>query len=137
LPPVLENRPELARRLDEDLVGWLTTVTPSGQPQSSVVWFLRVADDLLVYSQPGVTKLANIAANPKVSFNLRGDPQGDMVATFEGTASILDEATPAHEDPAYLDKYGSEITRIGWTPEEFASDYSALIRIHLTRARGQ
>ncbi len=132
---MLENRPELAGRLDEDLVGWLTTVTPSGQPQSSVVWYLRHGDDLLVYSKPDATKLANIASNPKVAFNLRGDPEADMVGTFEATATIVERPTPAHEDAAYLTKYRSQIERLGWTPEEFAADYSKLIRLRLDRIR--
>lgn len=132
---MLENRPELAGRLDEDLVGWLTTVTPDRQPQSSVVWYLRDGDDLLIYSKPGATKLANIAANPKVAFNLRGDLEGDIVATFEATATIIERPTPAHEVPAYLAKYRAQIERLGWTPDEFAADYSALIRLRLDRIR--
>jgi PPOX class probable F420-dependent enzyme len=132
---MLENRPELAGRLDEDLVGWLTTVTPSGQPQSSVIWFLRQDDDLLIYSKPDATKLANISANPKVAFNLRGDLEGDMGASFEATATIVDLPTPAHHDAAYLAKYRSEIERLGWTPDEFAAEYSALIRLSLDRIR--
>jgi PPOX class probable F420-dependent enzyme len=132
---MLENRPELAGRLDEDLVGWLTTVTPTGQPQSSVVWYLRDGDDLLIYSKPGATKLANIATNARVAFNLRGDLEGDICATFEATAVIVDRPAPAHEDPAYLAKYRGQIERLGWTPEEFAGDYSALIRLRLDRIR--
>jgi PPOX class probable F420-dependent enzyme len=132
---MLENRPELAGRLDEDLVGWLTTVTPSGQPQSSVVWFLRAGDELLIYSKPHATKLANIASNPKVAFNLRGDLEGDIVATFEATATIVDEPTPPHEDPTYLAKYRSQIERLGWTPAQFASEYATLIRLSLDRIR--
>jgi PPOX class probable F420-dependent enzyme len=132
---MLENRPELAGRLDEDLVGWLTTVTPSGQPQSSVVWFLRDGDDLLIYSKPDATKLTNIASGPQVAFNLRGDLEGDMGATFEATAILVDHPTPPHEDPAYLAKYRAQIERLGWTPEEFASEYSALIRLSLDRIR--
>jgi PPOX class probable F420-dependent enzyme len=132
---MLENRPELAGRLDEDLVGWLTTVTASGQPQSSVVWYLRDGDDLLIYSKPDATKLANIAVNPNVAFNLRGDPEGDIMATFEATATIVDDPTPPHEVPAYLNKYRGQIERLGWTPETFAGDYSALIRLRLERIR--
>jgi PPOX class probable F420-dependent enzyme len=132
---MLENRPELAGRLDEDLVGWLTTVSSSGQPQSSVVWFLREGDDLLIYSKPDATKLANIAANPKVAFNLRGDLEGDIVATFEGTATIVDSPTPPHQVDDYLGKYRGQIQRLGWTLEEFGGDYSALIRLRVARIR--
>ena len=102
---MLETRPELAGSLDQDLVGWLTTVTASGQPQSSVVWFLRDGADLLVYSKPDATKLANIAVNPRVAFNLRGDELGDTMATFEGTAPVVESPTPPHRDPAYFAKY--------------------------------
>ena len=132
---MFENRPELAASLDHELVGWLTTVTASGQPQSSVVWFLRDGADLLVYSKPDATKLANVAVNPRVAFNLRGDELGDTMATFEGTAQVVESPTPPHRDPAYLDKYRGEISRLGWVPDQFADDYSALIRITIDRIR--
>ncbi len=132
---MLETRPELAGSLDEDLVGWLTTVTESGQPQSSVVWFLREGDDLLVYSRPDATKMRNISANQKVAFNLRTDPMGDSMTSLEGTASIVDSPTPPHHDSAYFAKYQGQIKRLGWTPEQFSDDYSALIRITVTRVR--
>ena len=132
---MLETRPELTAQLDEELVGWLTTVTPDDQPQSSVVWFLRDADDLLVFSRPDATKLTNIATNPKVAFNLRGDDVADAVATFEATAVIVDSPTPAHGNAAYLTKYREEISRLGWTQEQFSNDYSALILISVHRIR--
>lgn len=132
---MLHDRPELTTRLDDDLVGWLTTVTDSGQPQSSVVWFLRDRDDLLVYSKPDATKLANITVNPKVAFNLRGDELGDTMATFEGTAEAVDSPTPPHQHAAYFAKYQDQIKRLGWTPEQFSDDYSALIRITINRIR--
>jgi PPOX class probable F420-dependent enzyme len=132
---MLENRPELATPLDAGLVGWLTTVTESGQPQSSVVWFLRDGNDLLVYSKPDATKLANVAANPKVAFNLRTDEMGDAMTTLEGTATLVDSPTPPHQDPAYFAKYQDQIKRLGWTPEQFSDEYSALLRIAINRVR--
>jgi PPOX class probable F420-dependent enzyme len=132
---MLQNRPELAAHVDDDLVGWLTTVTPDGQPQSSVVWFLRDRDQLLVFSKPDATKLANITVNPKIAFNLRGDELGDTMATFEGTAEAVDSPTPPHQHAAYFAKYQAQIKRLGWTPEQFSDDYSALIRITVNRIR--
>ena len=133
--PVFQTRPEVAAELDEEYVGWLTTVSSSGQPQSSVVWFLRVGDDLLIYSQAEAPKLGNIAANPRVAFNLRGDAEGVRVATFEATATIDRSPTPAHEDPRYLAKYEGEIARLGWTPPQFAGDYPVLVHLHIDRIR--
>ncbi len=132
---MFDTRPEVARELDEELVGWLTTVTSENRPQSSVVWFLRDGDDLLIYSQAKARKLINIESNPRVAFNLRGDPTGDRIATFEAVASVDRSPTPAHEVPAYLAKYEGEIIRLGWTPPEFASGYPVLIRLQIDRVR--
>jgi len=132
---MFDTRPEVASDVDEELVGWLTTVTPTGTPQTSVVWFLRDGDDLLIYSQAAAKKLDNIAANPKVAFNLRGDAHGDKIATMEATASIDHSPIPADEDPRYLAKYEGEIVRLGWTPPEFAAGYPVLIRLRIDRIR--
>src|SRR5207248_8835730 len=53
-----------ARRLADDVIGWLVTVNRAGAPQPSPVWFLWDDDGLLIYSQPGTPKLRNIARNP-------------------------------------------------------------------------
>ncbi len=132
---MLETRPEAAAQLDEEQVGWLTTVTSSGQPQSSIVWFLRDGDDLLIYSQAGAGKLNNIRDNPEVAFNLRSDPQGDGFLTLEATASVDPAPTPAHEVPAYVAKYENSIVRLGWAPPDFAREYPVLIRLKVTRLR--
>ena len=132
---MLDSRPNVARHFDSELVGWLTTVSPTGQPQSSVVWFLRDDEELLIYSQPKATKLINIAANPGVAFNLRGDPHGDEIATIEASATIDRSPTPAHEVPSYVAKYEGEINRLGWTPAEFAGGYPVLVRLRIHRIR--
>lgn len=132
---MFDTRQEVASELNDELVGWLTTVTAKGHPQTSVVWFLRDGDDLLIYSQAKARKLANIEANSHVAFNLRGDPIGDRIATFEATATIDHSPTPAHEVPAYVAKYEGEITRLGWTPAEFAAGYPVLVRLQIDRIR--
>ncbi len=125
----------VADQLDEELVGWLTTVTRQGQPQSTIVWYLRDGDELLVYSQPDRPKLRNIAANPRVAFNLRSDDVGGSFLTLEGRARVVDHSTPADQLPAYVAKYRHLIDSYGWTPESFAADYSVMIRIEVDQAR--
>ena len=48
---------------------------------------------------------------------------------------MVESPIPPHRDPAYLAKYQGQIERLGWTPEQFSDDYSALIRIAINRVR--
>ena len=122
-------------RLRSDLIAWLTTVTADGQPQSTPVWFLWEDDTFLIYSRPGKPKLENIAANPKVSVHLRGSEAGDDIATFDGTAELLEDAPPADRVPHYVSKYRQQMEGFGWTPARFAELYSEPIRVTPTEAR--
>jgi PPOX class probable F420-dependent enzyme len=122
------------RRLREAIIGWLTTVTPDGAPRPIPVWFLWNGDrSVLLYSRPEKPKLANIAANPRVSLNLDSDGiEADIVICW-GEMRISDEP-PANEVPAYIEKYAHRIEALGWTPDSFAADFSVPLR--LTRIHG-
>jgi PPOX class probable F420-dependent enzyme len=124
-----------AERLRTDIIAWLTTVTAGGQPQSTPVWFLWENGTFLIYSRPGMPKLDNIAANPKVAIHLRGTEVGDEIATFDGTAELLDGAPPANQVPAYVEKYRRQMKGYDWTPARFAELYSESIRVTPTEAR--
>ena len=124
-----------ADRLAEEKIGWLTTVRPNGQPQTSPVWFLYRDGEFLVYSKAGTARTANIAANPRVSLNLDGNGLGGDIVVVEGEARIDRDALPADRIPAYVEKYAGFIARNGWTPESFAADYPIPIRIRPTRFR--
>jgi PPOX class probable F420-dependent enzyme len=123
------------RRLQEDIIGWLTTVRPSGQPDSVPVWFLWDGDTILVYSRPEQTKMQNIAHNPRVTFTVDDTRGGGDVIRIEGTAAHVTDVPPASENVAYLAKYSPGIQRIGYDPEGFAASYSAAIVITPTRFR--
>ena len=81
-----------ARRLREEIIGWLTTVSPDGAPQPIPVWFLwDGGGSILLYSRPGKRKLRNIAANPKVSLNLDSDRvEADIVVCW-GEIRVSDD----------------------------------------------
>ncbi len=127
--------PTAQDRLRTDIIAWLTTVTPDGQPQSTPVWFLWEDGTFLIYSRPGMPKLRNISAHPKVAIHLRGTEAGDDIATFDGTAELLENVSPADQVPAYVEKYRREMRRNGWTPAEFAELYSESLRVTPTAAR--
>ena len=130
----LTESEELCDILDRELIGFLTAVNTAGQPQTAPVWFMRSGDDLIVYNREGTPRLAAVASNPKVAFNLRGDLRASAAVTLEGVAHV-EELPPAREFPGYVDKYGREIERLGWTPESFSEDYGVGMRLVLTRVR--
>jgi PPOX class probable F420-dependent enzyme len=130
----LRNTPA-ETRLREEVVVWLTTVSPEGQPQSTPVWFLWDGESFLLYSQPGKPKLRNIASNPRVGLHLRGTSTGADIVIIEGQAQIASGQSPAHRVPSYIEKYREHIEAYDWTPESFAADYSEPIRIRPTRVQ--
>ena len=122
-------------RLERDMIGWLTTVTPDGQPQTFPIWFLWDAGEALVYSDRRAKRNLNIASNPRVSLHLGDDGRGGDVVVVEGEARI-DETVPRPEDnAAYNRKYGEWIRDQFTTAEEFTSVYNVPVRIRPTRGR--
>ncbi|HEX6222384.1 MAG TPA: pyridoxamine 5'-phosphate oxidase family protein [Acidimicrobiia bacterium] len=126
------ENPKAKTILDRDLIGFLTAVNVWGQPQTAPVWFMRDGDDIVVYNRPGTPRLTSIAANPKVVLSMRGDFRATGALVLEGLAAV-GGLPPAVEFPGYIDKYGREIERLGWTPELFSADYSEGMRITVTR----
>ena len=66
----------------------MTTVTPSGQPSPSPVWFLwDGAETVLMYSRES-PRLRHLAANPRVALNFAGDGRGgDIVVLWNPSPS--------------------------------------------------
>jgi PPOX class probable F420-dependent enzyme len=126
----------VARHLREEIVVWLTTVSPRGAPLPMPVWFIWDGDDSVVmYSRPS-TRIRNLEANANVSLNFAGDGRGGDIVVLSGTAEMGGDMPTAERDPDYLAKYDQHIARIGMTPESFARAYSVPVRIRLTRLRG-
>jgi PPOX class probable F420-dependent enzyme len=122
-------------RLRSDVIGWLTTVTPEGQPQTFPIWFLWEDGEALIYSDRRAKRNQNIRANPLVSLHLNDDGQGGDVVVLEGVARIDEHAPPLTEHAAYLAKYGSRIGDYFDSAAEMSSTYNVVIRIRPTRGR--
>lgn len=135
LDPRKRTHAHAGKRLRTELIVWLTTVVPEGEPQSTPVWFHWDGDVFHVFSQRGKPKLRNISSNPLVSLHLEGGEEGSDVVTFEGRAEIVPDGAPATSRPEYIKKYRRLIEGFGWTPESFAGDYSVALRITPSRAR--
>jgi PPOX class probable F420-dependent enzyme len=124
-----------AARLRDELIAWLTTVNPAGQPQSSPVWFLWTGSELVLASLAKTPRAANIRGNPRVSVHLDSDGDGGDIVTIEGEARIDESPIPAAEVEAYFAKYDAKIGEYGWTRESMFRDYPVVIRIRPTRVR--
>lgn len=124
-------------RLQNDLIAWLTTVRPDGQPVTIPVWFLWDGELLRIFSKPGQAKLRNIAANARVSVAIDDTRGGGDVISVDGTA-VHDTGEPAQQTMvAYQDKYAEPIRGLGFTDAEaMAAEYSAAIVVTPTRLRG-
>ncbi|MGV9663791.1 TIGR03667 family PPOX class F420-dependent oxidoreductase [Nocardia niigatensis] len=137
--PLIDSTTEfgvkVARRLAQDAVIWLTTVSPSATPQPNPVWFQWANEEFLIFTQPGTPKLRNIAANPRVSLNLNSTPAGGDVIVLTGTVRVDNDTTPAERD-AFVEKYTDGLADIGMTRDQFFADYSIPLRITPDRLRG-
>ena len=125
-----------ARHLREEIVVWMTTVTPAGSPLPRPVWFRwDGAGAIGMYSMPGA-RVRNIEPNPRVALNFGGDGRGGDIVVLSGKAAVDHGAPPADQADEYRAKYDHHIARIGMTPETFAHRYSVPVRIQLERLRG-
>lgn len=122
-------------QLASDVVGWLTTISADGRPQSSVISFLWDGDGILFYSRPDTPEVRNIAANGAVSFHLNCDPYGDHVVIIEGRAQVVPLELRSDVHPAYAGKYHEPLAHWGMDRQANADDFSLPIRIHPERVR--
>jgi PPOX class probable F420-dependent enzyme len=130
----IDRRARVEARLQTNLMAWLTTVTPAGRPDSVPVWFLlRDDNSILIYSQPGKTKLRNLATNPNVALGLDVTDIGRDIIRIEGTATHTQGHPPANQVREYAAKYTERIGAIFGTVENFAAEFSEAIVITPTR----
>jgi PPOX class probable F420-dependent enzyme len=135
LDPATADGARAIGRLERDLIAWVTTTNPDGQPQASPVWFLWDGGEVLVFSRTRAPRNDNVAERPLVAFNLESGPKGEDVVTAEGQARIVADEPSAAENPTYLAKYRGMLDEYGWTAEWFAEHYPVAIRIRPTRWR--
>ena len=125
----------VARRLEDELVVWLTTVSHSGKPEPRPVWFYWDGERFHIYSRPDTYKLRHIRENNHVALNFNSTKAGGDIVVFGGEATIVDDAS-AVDDAPYVEKYEEHMAGLGMTPEEFAASYSVALHVRPTDLRG-
>src|ERR1700716_2679587 len=90
-----------ARRLQDEVVAWLTTVDDAGTPQPAPIWFLWDGESALIYSRGDAKRLEYLRARPRVSLHLDSDKGGNVVVL---TGDVVDapDAPAVHENAPYL-----------------------------------
>jgi len=126
------------KHLEEEYFVWLTTVDSKGTPQPRPVWFIWDSDSFLIFSKPDAYKIKHLENNPRVAlnFNTQDKAGEEHLIVFVGDASFDKNVAPAHEVPAYLEKYQSGFEDLNLTPENFSKEYSVALRIKPTQVRG-
>ncbi len=129
---------QLANELkQQEIIIWLTTTSRDLNPQPRPVWFIWHDEQFLIYSRPTSHKLRHIKERPNVSLNFNTDKEADEnIVVFNGIARIAPEIAPAHEVPAYTEKYAEGIKGIGMNSEEFGLAYSVPILVAVQKTRG-
>jgi PPOX class probable F420-dependent enzyme len=123
------------RRIREDRVVWLTTVTDSGAPAPNPVWFVPDGDDIVIFTMPGSRKVHNIGQRPVVTLNFNSDPQGDDIVVIVGRAEITHDRPPS-QFPGYLSKYEADIIGpLNTTVQDVDATYNTQLRVRVTRVR--
>jgi PPOX class probable F420-dependent enzyme len=126
---------QVERRLADDEIAWLTTVTPDGKPAPRPVWFVWDGESIVIYSMNGAARLRYIERNPQVTVHFNSSGGGDIVV-ISGRAEHLADAPPPSEFPGLLDKYGPAIKRMGQTPQWYDDNYGVALRVTPERSWG-
>lgn len=125
------------QHLADQYVIWLTTVDSKLTPQPRPVWFIWEEDSFLIFSQSHAQRVKHIRKHPRVALHFNTDNTGDkQVIIFTGEAFIDAANPPAHEVPAYFEKYKDGIAALEMSPQEFSCEYSTAIKIKPTEVRG-
>ena len=81
--------PELRELLDENPVGVLATVSATGRPRQSLVYFVRDEERLLISTLGQRLKARDVGRTPWASLSVMGHERPFPSATFSGPAEVL------------------------------------------------
>ena len=124
------------RFLETEPVIWLSSIRPDGAPHLVPTWFAWDGEAIVIRSKPHARKVRNLQHEPRAMLAL-GDADDDFdVGLLEATASVVEESGAPDLPAPFLAKYRERIAALGLTPEEFATTYSATIRLTPARALG-
>jgi PPOX class probable F420-dependent enzyme len=135
--PETEYGARIAKRLNEEITVWLTSVDANGVPQPNPIWFLWDGQSVLFYSLNEAARLKHIAINPHVSLNFDTDGEGDDLVILTGHIRQASDVPSVDQNAAYLAKYGERIKQLFGEPAGMAAKYSVALRFDPEKVRGR
>ncbi len=121
---------EAQRRIADDRVVWLTTVTDSGVPAPNPVWFVPDGDDLVVFTSPTSRRVHNLTTRPVASLNFNCDARGGDVVVITADVEVTHGQRPS-AFPGYLARYEADILGpLATTVDAIDETYDTRLRLH-------
>ena len=107
LDPATEAGATALHRLETELMAWMTTTDPDGQPQSSPIWFQWTGDEVLIYSGKRAPRNGNVPDRPLVAFNLNTDAVVAYLRTRPGADVLWTSCGRGEGSPQpFYEQYG-------------------------------
>jgi len=105
--------PRVARFLETKQVVVLATLTADGSPVLTPMWFLLDGESLVMVTQAGSSKVANLARDPRVAVVAEAGTRGDIRGVaVRGRAVVLpDSGERAGLAGRLLDRYHPDLER--------------------------
>lgn len=83
--------------LEKPNLAVLATVSPSGRPQATPVWFMLDGDEILINTAKSRVKLRNLKANPRVALAVYDHDDMYKHVQIRGTVVGFDEKNGARD----------------------------------------
>jgi len=83
--------------LEKPNLGVLATVSPSGRPQATPIWFMLDGDEILVNTTKSRVKMRNLKANPRVALAVYDRDDMYQHVQIRGTVVGFDEEHGARD----------------------------------------
>lgn len=128
---------KVARRVVEEKLAWLTTISSDGTPQPNPVWFMWNEGEFVIFSKPNQAKLTNIARSGRVSLNFEATEDEEQITIFTGQAEVIDrDSLPNSLLDLYAEKYAQGMINIKLPREQYEAEYTSAIRFLPEKVRG-
>ena len=83
--------------LNEPQVAVLATVSPTGRPQATPVWYLLEGDEIVVNTSKGRVKLHNLEKNPRLALTIVDAKNMYHYVQIQGRVVRFDQARGARD----------------------------------------